>query len=61
MRRPIVERRPAPYRRLPSRWRAMKDFNYIWVIAVSFHFISPPIISSGLRYQQAWNFQIRIA
>ena len=34
----------------------MNDFSCMWVTAVSFHFISPSIISPrSVRYQRAWN------
>ena len=36
--------------------RAMNDFRFICVTALSFHIISPSIISPrSVRYQRAWN------
>src|SRR5260370_17884720 len=55
---PSFNTTPSTLCRLPSRvTRAMKDFNCMWVIAVSFHFISPPIISPfSVRYHRASYF-----
>jgi hypothetical protein len=53
---PSFSTTPKTLCRRPSRvTRAMKDFNCMRVMAVSFHFISPSIISPfKVRYQRAW-------